>query len=180
MPLEDERELIIRFQGGDEGAFNELVKRYQKPIYQLARRFLKSHEEAEDLSQEVFIKVYRELRNFRVDSSFFTWLYRIAVNASINVLRKRKIRQILSLESVGLSIANRTPMPDQQMELHETARVIQEAIERLPRKQKIVFTLRYDQQLPHKEIAQILNRDVGTIKANYHQAIRKLRKAVRS
>jgi len=180
MPAEDDRELIRRFQKGDESAFNELVRKYQKSIYQIARRLLGSHEEAEDLSQEVFIKAYRGLAGFRSDAGFFTWIYRITVNSALNVLRKKKLRQILSLENVGFSIASRSAAPDQQIEKEEALQAISRAINRLPKMQKIVFTLRHDQKLTHKEIAQILNRDEGTVKANYHHAIRKLKKAVKS
>lgn len=180
MPAEDDRELIRRFQKGDESAFNELVRKYQKSIYQIARRLLGSHEEAEDLSQEVFIKAYHGLAGFRSDAGFFTWIYRITVNSALNVLRKKKLRQILSLENVGFSITSRSAAPDQQIEKGETLQAISRAIDRLPKMQKIVFTLRHDQKLTHKEIAQILNRDEGTVKANYHHAIRKLKKAVKS
>lgn len=179
MPAPDDRELVARFQKGDEGAFNELVRRYQEPIYQVARKLLGSHQEAEDASQDAFIKAYGGLKDFRSESNFFTWIYRIAVNQSLNVLRKRKIRQYLSLESVGLTLTSRSPTPDQEMEKAETMTAIQQAIDRLPNKQKIVFTLRYFQKLPHAEIANILKRDVNTIKANYHHAIRKLQKAIK-
>ena len=180
MSAENDRELVKRFQNGDENAFNELVRKYQKPVYQIARRLLGSHEEAQDLSQEVFIKAYRGLAGFRSEAGFFTWLYRITVNSALNVLRKKKLRQILSLEHIGFSIASREPAPDQQMTNEETLNAITRAIDRLPKQQKIVFTLRHDQKMAHKEIAEILNRDIGTVKANYHHAIRKLKKAVKS
>ncbi|MCX6640653.1 MAG: sigma-70 family RNA polymerase sigma factor [bacterium] len=179
MPSQDEQELVRKFQAGDQAAFNDLVRKYQQPIYQVARRLLNSHEEAEDLSQDVFIKAFHNLKDFRSESSFYTWIYRIAVNLGLNVLRKRKIRQFFSLETVGLSIASKTPGVDQQMEKDEMVTALHHAIEKLPNKQKIVFTLRYFQNLPHAEIARILDRDEGTIKANYHLAVRKLQKAVK-
>ncbi len=178
MPVPDDKDLILRFQRGEDSAFNDLVHKYQKPLYVTIYRLLGTHEEAEDVSQEVFLKIYRGLRDFRGDSNFFTWIYRIAVNLSLNVIRKKKLRQILSLEAVGLTIRSSAPGPDQQVEKKELRQHLEKAIQRLPNKQKIVFTLRYFQQLPHAEIARILNRDVGTIKANYHQAIKKLQKAV--
>lgn len=178
--VQDDRELIARFQQGDESAFNALVRKYQEPVYQTARRLLNSHEEAQDVSQDTFIRAYTALGEFRGEASFSTWIYRIAVNLGLNVLRRRKLRQFLSFNNPGLTIASRTPAPDQQVERNELMTAIEAAIERLPTKQKIVFTLRYFQNLPHAEIATILNRDVGTIKANYHQAIRKLQKAVTS
>jgi RNA polymerase sigma-70 factor (ECF subfamily) len=180
MPLQDDINRIRRFRKGDESAFNELVRQYQKPVYQIARRLVGSHEDAEDVAQEAFIKAYRGLRTFREDASFFTWIYRIAVNLSLNIIRRRKLRRMFSLEGVGLSIASRSPAPDESLERDETLRAVEDAIERLPEKQKLVFTLRYHQQLSHTEIARILKRDEGTIKANYHQALKKLRRTVKS
>ncbi|HEX7342685.1 MAG TPA: sigma-70 family RNA polymerase sigma factor [bacterium] len=169
-----------KFQHGDESAFNDLVRRYQQQIYGVARRLLGNHEETQDVSQDIFIKAYSSLNAFRAESNFSTWLYRIAVNLSLNVLRKRKLRQIMSLEAVGLSIRSKSLGADEQVEKQELLSLLNQAIDKLPRRQKLVFALRYDQNLPHEEIAKILDRDVGTIKANYHHAIRKLQKAVKS
>ncbi len=178
--VEDDRRLVERFKKGEEKAFNELVRKYQQQIYQVARRLLKSHQEAEDIAQEVFIKAYHQLKNFRGEASISTWLYRIAVNMSLNVIRKNKIRQIFSIEAAGMSIESKNDLPDKQVENAETMQAISRAIDKLPNKQKLVFTLRYHQGLSHSEIASIMKRDVGTVRANYHQAIRKLQKAVRS
>jgi len=177
---QDDNDLITRFQRGDVTSFNGLVRRYQEPVYQTARRLLGSHEDAQDLSQEVFIHAYKGLRQFRGEAGFSTWIYRIAVNLALNALRRRKLRQFFSLDHPGLTITAKSPTPDQLVEQKELRSVIENAIERLPAKQKIVFTLRYFQKLPHAEIAGILDRNVGTIKANYHQALRKLQKAVKS
>ena len=144
MPTKDDRKLVDDFKRGDEQAFNELVRSYQQPVYQTARRLLGSHEEAEDLSQEVFVKAYRKLKDFRGDSSFFTWIYRITVNLSLNALRKQKIRRAFSLENAGLSIASRTPGPDQRIERDETLRAINEALE-LPRRRHVVDGRRYEE-----------------------------------
>jgi len=173
-------ELVRKFQQGDESAFNDLARRYQQSVYGVIRRLLGGHEEAQDISQDVFIKAYGSLNAFRAESSFSTWLYRIAVNLSLNALRKRKLRQILSFDSVGFSIRSHSPGPDEQVEKSEMLQALDRAIQKLPSKQKLVFTLRYDQKLSHEEIAKILDRDVGTVKANYHHAIGKLKKAVKS
>lgn len=176
--MNDEKHLIVKLQAGDDHAFNDLVRRYQKPVYQIARRILNSHEEAEDTAQEVFIRAFQQIRSFRGDASLFTWIYRIAVNLSLNERRKKKLRRLFSLESVGFSITSSQPTPDQRIEKDDIIRDLNRAIERLPEKQRIVFELRYHQQLSHAEIARILNRDEGTIRANYFQAIQKLKKAV--
>ncbi len=178
--MQDDLDVIRKFQQGEESAFNELVRKYQKQIYLIIWRMVGIHEEAEDLSQEVFIKAYHGLHGFRGDASFLTWIYRIAVNLTLKHLRKKKLRQILSLENIGLTISSRNPTPEQILETRETEERLIQAIERLPKRQKLVFNLRYFHKLPHAEIATILNRDVGTIKANYHQAIRKLQKEMKS
>jgi RNA polymerase sigma factor (sigma-70 family) len=180
MPAENDTNLVERFQRGDESAFNILVRKYQEQVYLTLRRLLGSHEEAQDIGQEVFIHAYKGLGQFRGEAGFSTWIYRIAVNLGLNALRRRKLRQFFSLDHPGLTITSKTPTPDQVMEHKELMSALENAIDRLPAKQKIVFTLRYFQKLPHAEIAAILDRDVGTIKANYHQAIRKLQKAVKS
>jgi RNA polymerase sigma-70 factor, ECF subfamily len=180
MPAENDINLVERFRKGDDSAFNTLVRKYQEQVYLTLRRLLGSHEEAQDLSQEVFLHAYKGLGQFRGEAGFSTWIYRIAVNLGLNALRHRKLRQFFSLDHPGLTITSKSPTPDQVLERQELMSVIETAIERLPAKQKIVFTLRYFQKLPHAEIAEILDRDVGTIKANYHQALRKLQKAVKS
>ncbi|TKJ40098.1 RNA polymerase subunit sigma [candidate division LCP-89 bacterium B3_LCP] len=177
-PALDDQRLVKQFLNGDKGAFNELVRKYQKPVYQIARKLLNSHEEAQDIAQEVFIKVYHKLEHYRGEASFFTWIYQITKNLSFNHLRKRKMHQILSLEHVGMSIASSQPSASSLVEGKETEILLNKAIERLPKKQKLVFYLRYYQKLPHAEIARIMNREIGTVKANYHQAVRKLREAI--
>jgi RNA polymerase sigma factor (sigma-70 family) len=176
----EDQELIEKFQKGDECAFNELVRKYQKQVYHVIFNLMNSHDETLDLSQDVFIRAYNGLQAFRGESNFFTWLYRIAVNLSLNALKKRKLRQMFSLESIGFSIRAKEPTPDQKAEKAEIVSLLESAIVKLPPKQKMVFTLRYYQQLSHAEIAEILGRDVGTIKSTYHLALRKLQKAVQS
>ncbi|MBU0518529.1 sigma-70 family RNA polymerase sigma factor [bacterium] len=177
---QEDKNLLSRLKKGEDTAFNELVKTYQQQIYQLAKRILGTHHEAEDLTQEVFIKVHHKIREFRGDASLFTWIYRIAVNLALNAQRKRRFKQLVSLDVIGFSIASKRAAPDQETERNETLRLVRAAIDKLPEKQKIVFTLRHDQGLPHTEIAKIMNREEGTVRANYHQALRKLRKAVKS
>jgi RNA polymerase sigma-70 factor (ECF subfamily) len=174
----EDQELIVRFREGEESAFNELVRKYQKQVYHVIYNLVNSHDETLDLSQDVFIRAYTGLQNFRGESNFFTWLYRIAVNLSLNALKKRKLRQMFSLENIGFSIRAKDPTPDQKAEKEEIVGLLEKAIAKLPPKQKMVFTLRYSQQLSHAEIAEILGRDVGTIKSTYHLALRKLQKAV--
>ena len=174
MDLED-RELVIRFQRGDEAAFNELVACHRQEIFFLTLGLTGTREDAEDLAQDAFVRAYEGLLKFRSQSSFRTWMYRIALNLCLNEIRKRKIRQMLSLDSVGLTLASQERGPDELVESEERRQRLMAAIGRLPPKQKRVFILRYFAKLPHREIAEIMGRELGTVKANYFQAVQRLR-----
>jgi len=149
-------ELIEAFRQGEESAFNEIVLRYQEKVYWVVRRFLSSHADADDIVQEVFIKVYERIREFRSESGLYTWLYRIAVNASLNALRRQKVREFFQVDSLLEHEDTRGHRPDQAAERDEDKRLIEEAIQRLPEKQKAVFIMRYQDDLSYEEIAAIL------------------------
>jgi RNA polymerase sigma-70 factor (ECF subfamily) len=167
-------ELVRQFQSGDESAFNQLVLRYQERIYWIARRFLTDHEGADDVTQEVFVKAYESLKEFRGDSSLFTWLYRIAVNLALNALRRRKVREFFHIDEILDAIDSEAEQPDVTLERREERSLIEQAIEQLPKKQKAVFLLRYYEEMPYDEIAKVLNTSVGGLKANYFHAVKKI------
>ena len=171
----DNQELVARFQGGDETAFNELVSRHRQEIFFLALGLVGTREDAEDLAQDAFVRAYESLPKFRGQSSFRTWLYRIALNLCLNEVRKRKVRQLMSLDSSGTTMVSREVKPDEAMEEAERHQRLAAAVGKLPPKQKRVFALRYFSEMPYAEIAEMLDREVGTVKANYFQAIQKLR-----
>jgi RNA polymerase sigma-70 factor, ECF subfamily len=173
-PQSDDLDLVRQFQSGVERAFNELVLRHRRGVYLTAVGLLGSNDDAEDLTQEVFIKAYQSLSTFRGDSAFYTWLYRITVNLCLNQLRKRKVRSFFGLEQVKASLPE-ADRADRDLELSELSARARKAISELPEKQRAVFILRHFRSLPHAEIARIMDRDEGTIKANYFQAVRKLR-----
>jgi RNA polymerase sigma-70 factor (ECF subfamily) len=174
-----DEELITSFQNGDESAFNKLVLRYQERIYWTIRRFVGHHDDADDILQDVFIRVYNSLNEFRGESNFFTWLYRISVNVSLNFLKKRKIRMVLRIdESISESVASGTD-PVLEYEEKEKQEIIRNAIEKLPLKQKTVFVLRFYEQLSYEEISKILKISIGGLKANYFHAIKKIEEYVR-
>jgi RNA polymerase sigma-70 factor (ECF subfamily) len=172
-------ELIEAFRQGEESAFNEIVLRYQEKIYWVARRFLPSHADADDIVQEVFIRAYERLQEFRSESGLFTWLYRIAVNTSLNALRRRKVREFFQIDTLLEHEDTRGIRPDQAVEHDEQKKLIDEAIQRLPEKQKAVFIMRYVDDLSYEEIAEILKTSVGGLKANYFHALRKIEDYVR-
>ena len=178
-------ELIRRTQNGDTQAFNPLIRKYQRRIYNLIYQRVRDRETTEDVCQEVFLKAWQALPNFKGESAFYSWLYRIAVNCSINALRKRNREIVLAFEELPqgmddvLQIPQMYPSPCEILEREELKQIISEAASQLPRGQYRVFQLRYQEELSIKEIASHLNRSEGTIKAHLHHAHRKLRTLLR-
>jgi RNA polymerase sigma factor (sigma-70 family) len=172
-------ELVRLFQNGDESAFNQLVLRYQERIYWVARRFVSDHEAADDITQDVFVKAYESLRSFRAESSLYTWLYRIAVNIALNALRRQKVKEFFRIDELFEAEDTGTEAPDEAVEREEDRALIEQAIARLPNKQRSVFVLRFYEEMPYEEIAKILKTSVGGLKANYFHAVRKIQEYVR-
>jgi len=174
MPEKTDDVLIKQFQDGDVKAFNELVRRYQERVYWIARRLVGDHSDADDVAQEVFIKTYDSLKGFRSESSFYTWIYRVTVNAALNLLRRNKVRDFVRFDELVAPLLSDEARPDEHLESKEQKQLIDEAIARLPVKQRTVFVLRYYENLPYEEIAKLLKRSVGGMKANYFQAVQKV------
>ncbi len=167
-------ELVELFQKGDETSFNVLVRRYQEKVYWIARRFFNDHDQADDIVQEVFIKVYSALKNFRGESGFYTWLYRITVNIALNAIRKQRVRNFIRIDELFEKDTDKDEQPDAIFEKDEQQRLIEEAIIKLPEKQKTVFILRYHEELSYEDISKILKTSVGGLKANYFHAVKKI------
>ncbi len=180
MSQSDEFQLIEEFKNGSEQAFNVLVHRYKEKIYWIVRRMIPDHDEADDVTQNVFIKVYHSLGSFKGDSSFYTWIYRIAINHALNEIRRKKLRRTFSLTDETHQMGSHEPQPLEQLEKEERTQRIAEAIERLPEKQKKVFLLRYYEELPYEEIAKVLKTSVGGLKANYFHAVKKIGKYLKN
>ena len=125
------------------------------------------------------MKVYRSLGSFKGDSSFYTWLYRIAMNLSLNEIRRKKTRRTFSIDDSTVQHESDDPLPLERLEKEEQTRLIRAAIEKLPEKQKKVFVLRYYEELPYEEISKILKTTVGGLKANYFHAVKKIGEQVR-
>jgi len=169
------RELVWKFKHGEEKAYNELVNLFKQKIFNLVLKMVRNREDAMDLAQEVFVKAYHSLKDFREEASFSTWLYRIAVNLSLNFTQRDKFRSFILLEEMTQPVLSKdSPLKD--LEQKELNQAIDRAVLKLPGKQRAVFILRHYQELPHSEIAKILDKSEGTIKANYFQAVKKLRK----
>ncbi len=170
-------ELIEAFQQGNERAFNDLVRRYQKQIFHIVLKMVRHYEEAQDVAQEVFVRAYNALPKFKRQSSFFSWLYRIALNLSINYAQRNKKHLLSSLDDYHyLSTDDSTT---QFSESKELAKAIHKAVLKLPRRQQSVFAMRQYEHLPYKQIAEILEISIGAAKSNYFQAIQKLQKELR-
>jgi RNA polymerase sigma-70 factor (ECF subfamily) len=174
--------LVKRFQEGDFEAFNELVRRYRKRVYEIAYNFTHNPDDALDLTQDIFLRVFKSLGTFKHRSSFYTWLYSTARHYCIDYIRRQKkfqrveINENLPYESDDyLYSGGKVPAPNDRVEREELRKKIKEAIDSLPDMQRQVFILRHYEELSLKEIAKLLNRSIGTIKANLFHANRKLR-----
>jgi RNA polymerase sigma factor (sigma-70 family) len=167
-------ELIQDVRNGKREAFTELMRRYQERVYWVSRRIVGSHEEADDVAQEAFIKAYTSLGDFRGDSSFYTWVYRIAVNLSLNAVRKRQVLNYLQDSTLLRRIFPLEEDPEKAVEARELETRLEQAVARLPEKQRAVFALRYYEELTYEEIAKILKTSVGGLKANYFHALKKV------
>ena len=170
----DEPALVSACLEGRTQAFDELVVRHRRAIYQLCYRFVGNHEDATDLAQEVFLRAYRALKNFKGQASLGTWLHRIAVNQCLNRVSGRGPRTEPIAEPDGLAASE--PDATVQMISAERAARVRAAIARLPRKQRATLILRVYRDLPHQEIARILGSSVGAVKANFFHALNNLRR----
>ena len=167
-------ELIKQFKNGDVRGYNGIVNKYQKQVYWVIRKMVQDHDEADDITQEVFIKVYSALKNFREESNLFTWLYRIAVNYSINHINKTKNKNTVSVELVLEPIESGNVSADEQIDEENNRKILEKAIETLPAQQRAVFNMRYYDRIQYDEIASILGKSVGGVKANYFHAVKKI------
>jgi RNA polymerase sigma factor (sigma-70 family) len=153
-------------------AFSQLVRLYQRKVYSIVRKMVISHEDTDDIVQEVFVKVWNHIEDFKGDSQFFTWVYRIAVNESLNFLRKRKRMSFFNQEDnsdlVEMLPAETGPDAD-EIQLR-----LQKAILQLPDKQRLVFHLKYFEELSYEEMADITETSTGALKASYHHAVKKI------
>ncbi len=179
MPDYTDSELLELFRTAEEKhyAFNLLVRKYREKIYYFVRRMVVSHDDADDVVQNIFIKVWNNLDSFREDARFFTWLYRIAVNESLSFLKSRQLRSYLSLSSPEASMV-RAMQDDNYFDGTEIQKRLREAIIRLPRKQQVVFNMRYYDELSYDQMSEILGTSVGALKASYHFAVKKIELSV--
>ena len=176
--MTDSEIICIYNSGQHEKAFNNIVDTYTERLYWHVRRFLCSHEDTNDLLQEIFIKVWSALPTFRGDAQLYTWLYRIATNMVLNHLRKQKLRALISFDS-AYDILEKKIDEDAYFNGNKLQRELHKAIQRLPEKQRIVFCFRYFDEMKYEEISEITNTSVGALKASYHHAYNKIKDELR-
>ena len=178
----DELELVRRAREGDMSAYDDLVRRYQERIYATIYHMTSNHEDANDLAQEAFIKAYQALKSFKGGSSFYTWIYRIAVNKTINFLKQRKNRAQMSLNDLDFNvehdpdlvalISDKTPRRDAG--LAELQEKLNAALQKLSEYHRLVVTLHDVQGLSHEEIAKIMDCNIGTVRSRLFYARQQL------
>lgn len=174
----NDKKIRETFASNRERGFKMLMDSFQEPIYNYIRRLVVSHEDAEDVLQEVFIRVFRHIDQFRSESSLSTWIYRIATNESLRLLNSRKKEDSVATEDVQEELMSKLKASDYIDYENELAVKFQEAILSLPEKQRLVFNLRYYDELEYEEIAHILDSKADTLKVNYHYAKEKIKEYI--
>ncbi len=177
-----DQELLQRFRDHDNHnrhyAFNLLVNKYQQKVYSHVRRMVIDHDDTNDLVQNTFIKVWHNLENFREDSQLFTWIYRIATNECLAFLKQKRKRFFLPIHDVERELSDKLQQ-DTGINAKKLELKLQQAILSLPEKQRIVFNLRYYDNMKYEEMSVILDTSVGALKASYHHAVAKIEKIIR-
>src|SRR5215204_702567 len=168
-------ELLIQFRNPEtkEKAFTTIIKKYQEKLYWHIRRIVVDHDDANDVLQNVFIRVWNGLGNFKEESQLYTWLYRIATNESLTFLENQKKRAAVSLSEVESGLSNKIKA-DKYFDANKLEWKLQLAIQQLPEKQRAVFTLRYYDEMPYEEMSRVLETSEGALKASYHHAVKKI------
>jgi RNA polymerase sigma factor (sigma-70 family) len=168
-------ELLLQYRdpATREKAFTAIIKKYQEKLYWHIRRMVVEHEDTNDVLQNVFIRVWNGLENFREDSQLYTWLYRIATNECLSYLEQQKRRSSASLDEMETGLSNKV-VADKYFDPNKLEWKLQLAIQQLPEKQRVVFTLRYYDEMPYEEMSRVLDTSEGALKASYHHAVKKI------
>ncbi len=170
-----DQELIDALKSGNRKdlAFNELVMKYQERLYWHIRKIVINHDDTDDVLQNTFMKVWKNVDNFREESTLFTWLYRIATNESLTFLNQKKRHSLAPMNEVS-DFLQQNLEADEYFDGDDIQKKLQQAILKLPDKQRLVFNMRYFDEMPYQEISEILETSVGALKASYHHAARKI------
>ena len=176
-----EKKILLQLRNAQsfESGFRALVQTYQERLYWHIRQMVNLHDDADEVMQNTFIKVYKGIQKFRGEAKLYTWLYRIATNECISFLKKKKKYATLDLDDGASGMANNLEA-DSYFDGDKATIILKQALETLPEKQKQVFVLRYFDELSYKEISDILDTSVGGLKASYHHAVKKIEDFVKS
>jgi len=171
----DDNDLVFQFKNdlNKEVAFTHIIKKYQERLYWHIRRMVVEHENANDVLQNVFIKVWKGLINFREDSQLYTWLYKIATNECLTFIASQNKRKSVSFSDEESNLSNKI-VADQHFDANKLEWKLQLAIQKLPEKQRVVFLLRYYDEMPYGEMSAVLETSEGALKASYHHAVKKI------
>lgn len=171
----DDNELIFQFKNGNnrESAFTQIIKKYQEKLYWHIRRMVIDHDDTNDILQNLFIKVWKNLDSFRGDSQLYTWLYRIATNETLTFLNSKKRKNLISFDNEIINLSNKIEA-DSHFDGNKLEWKLQLAIQKLPEKQRAVFNLRYYEEMPYEKMSKIFNTSEGALKASYHHAVKKI------
>ena len=174
-PTTSDTELLVQFRNPitKEKAFTSIIKKYQEKLYWHVRRMVIDHEDANDVLQNVFLRVWNGLENFREDSQLYTWLYRIATNECLTYIEQQKKRTAVPLDVTESGLSNKIKA-DSHFDANRLEWKLQLAIQQLPEKQRIVFNLRYYDEMPYEEMSRVLETSEGALKASYHHAVKKI------
>lgn len=173
MLIEEEDQIIQDLKQAERRrkAFEHLVSQYSPQLYRQIRRMVYSHDDTNDILQNTFIKVWTNIESFRGDARLSTWLYKIALNETLNFIHREK--EMNAIDTTDTSIANRL-MADEYFDGDETELQLQHAISLLPEKQRIVFQMKYYEEMRYEEMSKILDTSIGALKASYHHAVKKI------
>lgn len=176
-----DKELLAEFKNPStkEKAYTAIIKKYQEKLYWHIRRLVVEHEDANDVLQNVLIKVWNGLEKFREDSQLYTWLYRIATNESLTYLDQQKKRTSVSMSEVETGLSNKIKA-DQHFDASKLEWKLQLAIQHLPEKQRVVFGLRYFDEMPYEQMSKVLETSEGALKASYHHAVKKIEEFIKN
>ncbi|MBI3511888.1 MAG: sigma-70 family RNA polymerase sigma factor [Bacteroidetes bacterium] len=175
-----DKELISQFREEKtrQLAFRKILERYQKRLYWHIRRMLVDHDDTDDVLQNVFIKVWKGLDNFKEDAQLFTWLYRIATNETLTFIRQRKADLYVRYGDVEYGIESKL-QDDNYFRGDEIQKKLQLAIAQLPEKQRLVFNMKYFEEMKYEDMSNVLETSVGALKASYHHAVKKIEAYIR-
>lgn len=177
--MENESKFIAKLKdkGSQNNSFEILLDKYKEPIYWHIRKIVLDHDDAHDILQNTFIKVFKAINNFKEQSKLYTWIYRIATNESLNFIKSKAKKHFKTSEEIMIAQTNKL-REDPYFDGDELQLKFQEAINTLPVKQKLVFQMKYEQEMKFRDISEILGTSEGALKASYHIAVKKIKKEI--